>query len=360
MKSIDVRSSQASHSRLAWVDYAKGIGIILVVYGHVARGLMSSGWAAHSDLLQTVDRVIYSFHMPLFFLLSGLFFFGSISSKGRSTFFASKVDTLLYPYFIWSIFQGIVQLTFSNYTNEQLSFLDLFSLFTSPRAQFWYLYALFLVSIVAAIFFRPKPLLWGTVCIAVFLLMSLCAQPPYAAPAIKYLSEYTIYFALGAYLGLHINSISANIRLRKTPVILLVLFCLAHAQLVDPKAFGLYSNFIDFITAILGVSAVVSLSLWLANASRLGWLRSLGEASLSIFIFHILFTAGSRVILKTGFGISSLPPQIALGVLAGCLGPYFIYRYVVSRDVSGVFSSPRTISAVRWLQRARESRGPAG
>lgn len=45
-------------ARLEWVDVAKGIGIILVVTGHVwTRG--------------PVRDLIYAFHMPLFFLLSG-------------------------------------------------------------------------------------------------------------------------------------------------------------------------------------------------------------------------------------------------------------------------------------------------
>lgn len=45
-------------ARLEWVDAAKGVGIILVVVAHVwTRG--------------PVRDVIYAFHMPLFFLLSG-------------------------------------------------------------------------------------------------------------------------------------------------------------------------------------------------------------------------------------------------------------------------------------------------
>jgi len=53
-----------------WVDYAKGIGIILVVYGHVARGIFSAGMIVNEKIFRLVDSVIYSFHMPLFFFLS--------------------------------------------------------------------------------------------------------------------------------------------------------------------------------------------------------------------------------------------------------------------------------------------------
>ncbi|BBR77056.1 hypothetical protein WP4S18C04_16420 [Klebsiella pneumoniae] len=30
-------------NRNEWVDYAKGFGIVLVVYGHISRGLYNSG-----------------------------------------------------------------------------------------------------------------------------------------------------------------------------------------------------------------------------------------------------------------------------------------------------------------------------
>ena len=60
--------------RQVWVDYAKAIGIVLVVYGHVARGLHNAGLLVDEGLFTLVDSVVYSFHMPLVFSapISGL------------------------------------------------------------------------------------------------------------------------------------------------------------------------------------------------------------------------------------------------------------------------------------------------
>jgi fucose 4-O-acetylase-like acetyltransferase len=60
--------------RSAWVDYAKAIGVFLLVYGHVARGVFHAGIQIDEKLYRLTDSIIYSFHMPLFFFLSGLFF----------------------------------------------------------------------------------------------------------------------------------------------------------------------------------------------------------------------------------------------------------------------------------------------
>jgi len=56
-------SDRPPKPRLEHIDIAKGIGILLVVFGHLPQ-LSTTGF---------VRAVVYSFHMPLFFFLSGLF-----------------------------------------------------------------------------------------------------------------------------------------------------------------------------------------------------------------------------------------------------------------------------------------------
>jgi fucose 4-O-acetylase-like acetyltransferase len=50
------------NQRIEWIDVAKGIGIFLVIVGHLI---------SHDNFNLLADY-IYSFHMPLFFFLSGL------------------------------------------------------------------------------------------------------------------------------------------------------------------------------------------------------------------------------------------------------------------------------------------------
>ena len=103
------RRGSTMEARSSWVDSAKGLGIILVVYGHVARGLSSAGLFKDADLFRLVDSIIYSFHMPLFFFLSGLFFYSSLLKRGRAGLVLNKVDSILYPYVLWSLIQGFVE-----------------------------------------------------------------------------------------------------------------------------------------------------------------------------------------------------------------------------------------------------------
>jgi len=72
-----------SKSRIEWIDQVKGLTIFLVVYGH--------NFPLH-------EKYIYSFHMPLFILLSGFFQNNQFSwSKVRK-----RWKQIMFPYFIWA------------------------------------------------------------------------------------------------------------------------------------------------------------------------------------------------------------------------------------------------------------------
>lgn len=85
----------ANGDRNGHIDVLKGAGILLVVLGHLIEKP-----SAHSMLLQMVYIDIYSFHMPLFVFLSGIF--ARETLKGRD--YQKIIWTLFFPLVV---FQGI-------------------------------------------------------------------------------------------------------------------------------------------------------------------------------------------------------------------------------------------------------------
>lgn len=73
--------------RIAWIDNAKAIAIFFIVLGHQLPSGSLCGY-------------LYSFHVPLFFFLSGLTF---NASKAPKKFFAEKAKRILVPYFVFSL-----------------------------------------------------------------------------------------------------------------------------------------------------------------------------------------------------------------------------------------------------------------
>jgi acyltransferase len=82
--------------RIVWIDNLRAMGIFLVVLGH-------------HDLHLIPKAFIYSFHMPLFFFISGLLY---SDTKYNSIFalFKKRFRTLLVPYWFLGIIQIIYEL----------------------------------------------------------------------------------------------------------------------------------------------------------------------------------------------------------------------------------------------------------
>lgn len=74
---------QISKKRIEWLDMAKGYGTLLVILAHLKQSSIPGWW-------------IYTFHMPLFFFLSGYVFYVPDSF---SAFVKKKCKAILLPYF---------------------------------------------------------------------------------------------------------------------------------------------------------------------------------------------------------------------------------------------------------------------
>lgn len=75
--------------RIEWIDYSKGLGMFLVMFAHLPIPL-------------ELQHYIYTFHMPLFFFLSGYLYCHDKQQDFKS-FVYKKFKSLLVPYFCFSI-----------------------------------------------------------------------------------------------------------------------------------------------------------------------------------------------------------------------------------------------------------------
>ena len=74
-----------NNSRLPWVDYARGIAIMLVLYRHIYEGISRAGLSGQKfAYLEHANIIFYSFRMPLFFILSGVFIGKSLKKRSAA------------------------------------------------------------------------------------------------------------------------------------------------------------------------------------------------------------------------------------------------------------------------------------
>ncbi|WP_261462287.1 acyltransferase family protein [Serratia proteamaculans] len=326
--------------REAWVDYAKGIGIILVVFGHVNRGLYSAGIHLSESFYQLTDSVIYSFHMPLFFFLSGLFFVQSLDRKGKNRFLISKIDTIVYPYIIWSLLQGTVEIVLSRYTNNSASLKDLIGVFTHPRAQFWFLYALFMVFVLATLLYNKNKFNYILPALIIISAGLYIYQDNLTkAFHFGYITSFMIFFLLGA-LAIHYSAAIAKIGIASSLAAMCTFVLIEwvfHGYLgMTYTDYGLYS----MILAITAITFIVCLSVLLAKAD-ISWLRRLGELSMVIYLMHILAASGLRIVLVKLLHVNNWSAHIIVGTLFGLIAPMIAYYFIQRFHLNFLLERPR-------------------
>ncbi len=127
-----------------WVNSAKGIGVILVVLGHLL----------YKSNLSLLNRWIYSFHMPLFFVLAGY-----VQSTVRPGFLRRRVKQLVVPWLVFAI-MGLPYFGWLMYRKGKslgTILLDTFYINgKTSNSPLWYLVVFFEICFIVWLFRLPE------------------------------------------------------------------------------------------------------------------------------------------------------------------------------------------------------------
>ena len=80
-----------NENRIEYVDIYRGIGIVLMIMGHIWFG-------------SYFDKFIHAFHMPMFFFISSFFY----RKNDLATMLNKRTKTLLIPYIVWGVFNILI------------------------------------------------------------------------------------------------------------------------------------------------------------------------------------------------------------------------------------------------------------
>lgn len=125
--------------RKVYIDYAKGIGIALVVLGHVCY---------YISQYSILAKWIYSFHMPLFFVITGIITYNKFTTNNYirlSTIVKKIYHSLFIPYILWSLVYIIPPMLYKHTVNYERIYAVLSFRGVAP---IWFLSALFFSQII--------------------------------------------------------------------------------------------------------------------------------------------------------------------------------------------------------------------
>ena len=310
-----------------WILIAKGIGIILVVIGHFRPETSPRYWCEIID-------VIYTFHMALFFSLSG--YLCSFANYSYPTFLKKKAERLLFPFVsIAAIFFLI------KYTAGKIVALEypvtvdaLYTLLIDPAHShmplLWFVHALFLMFVCYPL---ARIFLSGPLILVLLLTLNIFLGNDFKifGPALSYMP----FFVIGAFSKEY--KVHLQVFMNRDPRYLIVLLLLFLSVYI-----GRLSGLLEFINEyapIFFLGAVGSLLIVIAsrtisslshNTKVKGLLVQVGLYSMTIYLFHTLFESTTKIgLLKAGNFIPMPFELIAFtAVVCGVFFPMLLEKKV--------------------------------
>lgn len=171
--------TQIRTPRNAYLDCIRGFAIILVVLGHeIQTGSGSEFFQTEAFFQDPLFQMIYSFHMPLFIVLSGYLFAASVKNHSFSENIRTRFSKVLIPAAVWAcaarLFPWIYNIWLYGAGNSKVDISSLPGNFVFwVLNDFWFLWSIFYCSIITLLinrYFKDSPVAYIT--IFVFLLFS--------------------------------------------------------------------------------------------------------------------------------------------------------------------------------------------
>lgn len=316
------------------------IGVLLVLLGH-SDPTLTDGIAWEGHAFKRLVFVIYSFHMPLFFAVSGWLFADSTSRRGGTAwgdFFRRKAVRLLVPYLVINLAAYPIKAALSRYTVRPVEWgfepllHSLLQPGDAPVIYLWFLPAIFTAFLTGPAAWRLlqwKPWIGAAVLVVAGILLTrlrwidLGHRYDFGWFAWRRSVELLVFFWLGMILWL------PSLPFRRLPFPFLavpgaVAWYLGFRMLPRPDLTG---------TTLMGFGGVLVLQGVVRQlvAMGLSFSRGIERASFTIFLLSWFPQVGAKALLgtiiKAGYGWT------ALGMFAAGLAvPWAVARHLRARQ----------------------------
>lgn len=262
-----------------------------------------------------VHKIIYSFHMPLFFFISGFLAKTIFDSSQKLQLIRKKISRLLVPYFFIGICYLPLKILLAQFANKPYELGEFWKILIgiNPDGELWFLYALFLVS-AAAIIFGNRINNLGLIFAAILAVIDL---QTFFSP-IKFL-WFNFFFVFGLYCRKNFPNFIEETN-SKAALAYLAAF-----------AVGNYFNLL-FVSAATGIV----LCLWISwkisqtNSTAVKIFEVLGLFSMDIYILSDMIKIPCRIVFWNHFHLYT--PTFWICFTASVVGSVILSKFIIRRS----------------------------
>ncbi|NTW74099.1 MAG: acyltransferase [Chlorobiaceae bacterium] len=304
--------NQTSVRRNIPIDTLRGMACIFLVAYHVIGITPESGLRLHDGVLKEANDLLAYVRMPLFTFLSGFVYAWRPYRDDWQKFMHGKVRRLIIPMlFVGTVFACFQAITPG--TNSMVA--DWRFLHLKPVAHFWFIESLFLIFLVLVPLEHFRILdrrlgLFAVFVVSALLFVSNAGTPWFSIAGAAYLLPFFLS-------GLYCSRFPLEFRHQRALGAIFLSFVIMYLLLYGQESIGGRRS---FNALVIGMVSCVAL-LYIRFES--GALASIGLYSYTIYLFHVFFTAASRIFFKS-FGLKHIGILFVLGTIIGLAGPVLV------------------------------------
>lgn len=306
--------------RFDYIDIAKAVGMLTIMWGHIAIGKSVT--------------FVYSFHIPLFFFLSGMVFIKD-KYKDFGSFVMRRVQTLIIPYIIYSFITWAVWAAFSYATHARVEsyWMPLLQTFIAQGSEgylvhnvpLWFVSCLFVIEL-AYYWIAKLPDVWNLiVCILLavtsYVLVNSCSFFDFTTLpwSIEVAMAAIVFYASGNVFVKHIGHQKFESVVNKkrwlSILIMVLLFVIVwygalYNKSVSMGHINLRNPFLFYLIAFDGIIAFLIMSSLIAhshiNTKYLRGLKWFGQNSFIAMAFHNPIKGFTIFALASVFGMEKM------------------------------------------------------
>lgn len=344
--------------KLDYLNVAKGIAITLVVIGHaISKNIVSTSY-----YWLVLRNIIYTVHMPVFFIVAGMLFYikkEKYSDLGIRSYVVNKFRIYIIPYVSMNIVAVCLFLIISiipklnkmveipiSIRKGAVAIVKSVVFFINPIDEhLWFAYVMFLVLTLALLVYKfcnnsRNRKICAIILIGVLFMLSYFYPLP---DLIKKVIRDGLYFLIGYYIQ------GCEFCNRKK---------VFHASIVSYICFfTIYQNVFSDNNNYMPIQGLLLLAIGVSGAlniilaskvlcSKLNGLKRLfvclNDYSYPIYLYQQPFLVSGTVIILTKFGCNLLL-TVLVASLVGTIVPILVYKYIVSksRTLNALFGGGR-------------------
>lgn len=309
------------------IDVLRGFAILLVVLGHAldqANILTDS-----VEWCNNLHAFIYSFHMPLFFAISGFCVF-SISNYAQ--FVKKKVRYILLPYIVFNVIIIPLRMLLPQFSLVSNGIKDTIVSILLYGGETWFLYVLFIIFLIAPLLIKIiANKINRFIIVEVFLIVVYFLVHNITVFDLSQVIYYMIFFLAGNMLQKREligekNNFSRQVIFGGTLIVLLAqigLLCVS--RIVEDCV--ILVLLLKILMAVVGCLFSYVFVDMITQKTIRGALKNYGNYSLQIYLFNGYFISLSRTVFLSMLGLP-IPIVVLLNFVFGFFVNY-IWCYLI-------------------------------